>query len=251
MKSNFVHTGVLFSVATLAALVCAPADAGVVFSDSQFDLANYTATAYSSGVVATTIAQTSNGNPGSALQTSWTATGAFDLANGMLRSSFFYNPAVSGAIASIDVSIDRYGSRTINGALTPFSTYTLRPLIFQNGNFYEAVSSPVNAISDGVNVWVTLQLNSLAAADFGLYDFSTGVRNSAINPDFNAGMTFGFISAVSFGASGVTVAETRNDNWIVRVNTVSEPSGLIAGLGLVAALCFGGRTRFSTGRRSG
>lgn len=251
MRSNVLQTGVLFSVAMLAAVACAPANAGVVFSDSQFDLPNYTATAYSSGAVATTITQTANGNPGSALQTSWTATGAFDLANGVLRSSFFYNPAISGAIASIDASIDRIGSRTINGAPVPFSTYSWRPLIFQNGNFYQAVSLPVNAISGGVNVWVTLQLNSLTAADFGLYDFSTGVLNSAINPDFNAGMTFGFISAFSSGASGVTVAETRNDNWIVRVNTVSEPSSLITGLCLVVALCFGGRTRFSAGRRSG
>ena len=85
-------------------ITAVPAGAGV-FSDTTFNTVDYTLTTYAAPLVTTTLGQTTSGNPGTALEGTFSAPGANP--NGelyvALNNTFVYNPAVSGAIASLDV----------------------------------------------------------------------------------------------------------------------------------------------------
>ncbi len=219
------------SAGFVAGSMAVAAQAAVItFSDTEFNLANYsTPSIFSSGAVSSNIVQTSSGNPGNALETSLRATGPFQFTAGVVRNGFTYNPAQFGAVSTIDVSLDRIALRTINGVPDIVSTYTLRPLILQGGNFFQAVSPPIiGTNANNENVWATLSLANLTAIDFGLYDFATGILDTAIHPNFNDTMTLGFITAIfGDGASVTTAALTRNDNWQVTLTTVPEPSTVV------------------------
>jgi hypothetical protein len=163
------------------------------------------------------------------------ALGPFSFSAAAVRTSFTYDPALSGAVSTIDVSLDRIATRSIDGVADNVSTYSLRPLIVQGGLFYQPI---VVADFAGNSLWITMSLSGLGASDFGLWDTFADTTSSTINPDFNAPMFFGFVSSRFASGDGITPTtftqtQTINDNWVVTLRTVPEPGTLaLLGLGL-------------------
>jgi hypothetical protein len=220
----------LFLAAAL--LLCSKAgSADVVFSDSTFNLLNYSESPqFSSGTISTFQQCANCGNPGTALQINnsfATGTGAFALA--FINNGFTYIPTTQGAILSISASVDK--NEGINFAATGLGN-TFRPTIEQDGNFYlAAIPGPTltTGATGGATGYNTISQSGLTAANFQKYDFTTGsfvagTPNFAGDPIF-LGLTQ--ITTLSGAPAGATFFADY-DNLVLRVATaVPEPSALV------------------------
>src|SRR3954470_18452210 len=136
-----------------AAASIGPAMADVVFTDSTFNLANYTQTAPFSNDPSASLAVAqcpSCGVSGSGLQTVATFTSSpvgTLVGETLINNLFSYNPQMQGAIASIDASVAKNIFTTITG--TGFGN-TFRLTIEQGGIFYQAAipGLPFNGPND-------------------------------------------------------------------------------------------------------
>jgi hypothetical protein len=142
-----------------------------------------------------------------------------------------FDPTVSGAIATIDFSIDG-----LQPAGQGASGGTVAPIVMQDGILYQGPGEPMPE-----SEWTAHQFTGLTADNFA------EVGMPASHPDFSAAGAvtgFGWVFVVS-SANGNPVARTVGfDNWTLRVTTVPvvgapEPGTLallvlgIAGLGLI------------------
>ena len=223
--------------------------AGVVFTDSTFNLAGYSTTpTFMTPAVTLTYGQCpSCGNPALGLQIvvneTTAAGGAADV--GFVNNLFTYDPGTQGAISSIDAQVDKnllidVGNTNGFGIGTTFGN-TFRPLISQGGLYYLAAiagptlpgptSSGPYSMSTGYN---TLSQAGLLATNFTQYDFATGVFGIA-HPNFAAGvLSFGLgqISSVGTGFTNTTTT-AQYDNLRINVTSVPEPGTLaLFGFGL-------------------
>ena len=189
-------------------------DGDVAFTDGAFDLNNYQITTYNpSSLVATAVQNPSAGNPGAALEIQITFPApqgvTYEVDQAFVNTSFTYNPATQGAIASISASVDKAFPTAIGGA-----TSTFRPLIEQNGNYYlGAISGPSTA------GFTTIAQAGLTAADFQLFDYTQGQFNAQQHPDFSASgssLQFGLASRV-YNYNSTTV-EILYDNLAIVVH---------------------------------
>ncbi len=234
----------------LAVLAASSAHAGaIVYSDSTFNPGDYTIQAYqSSPGILVSATQTTAGHPGTAAEASLVSTDPnFSLVVGFLNTGFNYNPATNGALASLDVSLDRYLLPLVDGVDVGFNPFTLRTFIEQGGQTFQAIESFPGLPAGQSDQWLTLAASNLTAADFGLYDFSSNSLNSAINPDFSQTIdAFGFGMRTSGGGTGTQfVSMLKADNWLLTLHTVPEPDSLaLAALGAVAM----GVSRYSRAR---
>lgn len=247
-----MSTASILSRLCLAIGLVAPfvsAQAGVVYSDGTFNPVDYNVQIYKSNAGATvTTGQTlTGGNPGAAA-TVFTSTNGLGPANiivGFFRPNFTYDPVVSGAIQGIDVSLDRYAQPSVNEMPITVGALTLRTFVVQGLSIYQAVET-LPAVT---GAYTTLSATNLTAADFGLFDFTTGTLLSGINPNFAAPIEFGFGIRIAPGTppSGVETADLRADNWRVTVNarpnTVPEPSTLVLALTPLAVLAWARRRK--------
>jgi hypothetical protein len=147
-----------------------------------------------------------------------------------------YNPAISGAIASLNFAIDTE-CLTCSGDGQGFGA-----VIQQNGHTY------INFLGDtfGPTSWNTSTTNGLVAADFSLIDLSqVSYVDSAIHPDFSHSgglILFGFLTANnSPGGSGGFTKSAGYDNFLVDINTAATqlPAALplfATGLGALGLL---------------
>lgn len=237
-----VVTGVLAAAAGAA-------PAAVVFSDGAMAIAGFSAMPLfaSPGITVTSSTTSALGNPPDALKASFgRVSGQSDYAYlaGYLYAAFTYSPGVSGAVATLDVSIDRAGDFRADDVPVPGLTLTGRPMVFQDGKYFMAVSAPV--VPTGMPTLDTIAMPGLTAADFSLVDFSTGVLDGSSHPDFaGSAMQFGFaMRALLTGRSPTEVVQidTYADNFRLQVNpalAVPEPASWA--LLVVALLALGAR----------
>ena len=145
-------------------------------------------------------------------------------------------PGVSGAIGTIDASLDRFilGDQINHIGV---STYTLRILAVQGGNVYESISS---FAGDGGSIWHSFAASNLTVNDFGLFSSSNLVgADFTSHPDFSGGpITFGF--AMARGGTTIPFNDVlRADNFDLTINgAVPEPAAwtmMLAGFGGLGA----------------
>jgi MYXO-CTERM domain-containing protein len=224
------------------------------FTDGTFATSNYTLGSFAdSSVTIGAFGQTGNGNPGTALEgmTSSTGVNAQGVLLTALNNTFVYNPTTSGAISTIDVSLQRYADFTDAGAESAVGSYTLRLLAEQDGTLYQATFTSGPFGIDG-GFWVGLSQAGITADQFTVLnsaDFATGGTTTGLNFDGDA-ITFGFAMRASgavLSGSGAPspddqTTDMRADNFGVSVHSSSptpEPASwalMLAGFGGLGAV---------------
>ncbi|MBL8227362.1 MAG: PEP-CTERM sorting domain-containing protein [Bryobacterales bacterium] len=203
---------------------------GAIFQDSVLSLGDYTVFENTSPNLSQAFSNTAIGNPANGLRLAVRVPiGAHTSTYALMRGAFAYDPAALGAItgisASVDVRVD-----VLLGSLF-FSGWDL--WIQQGGNLY--FHDIGAAAAEGV--FQSFPVNGLQAADFTLFDFSTGSVNAAAHPNFTQPMIFGFGSRDSYNVPDPVVEriDIYFDNLSITVSSVPEPSTFgLAGLALVA-----------------
>ncbi len=119
------------------------ATANTTFSDSTFNLSDYSISKFQTGVAdVAVVSQTlTGGNPGAAIQsvinTPATGGSTFYATQYFTNSTFHYDPSNQGAIGSIDASADLYVSIAVGDVPLNFSLYEFGVFsIMQAGNIY-------------------------------------------------------------------------------------------------------------------
>ena len=233
-----------FTRATVAALTlgfASVAGASIVFNDPTVSPASYTTLIYSNDpTVNIAVSATASGNPGAALQVLFTNSGgpvnvmSFE---GFINPAFAYNPALQGAIQNVDFSNDRYVD--FGATINPLLTVSSRVLLLQGGKYYFA--SFLDPQVRGA-FYTSAAPSPFSAANFGLFDFTTGASDPLQHPDFSSAgslIDFGFASRFNLNTAGAPFALNgvyRFDNISIGINAVPEPSALaLVCLGLAAA----------------
>jgi len=233
--------GSISAVAFLAWTAISQA-APVTFSDGVFSDADWTAQkildgAFSSFQVAT------GGNPGE-----FRETDHLNLNTGQsifvvnLRTSAVYNPSITGAISSIDISFD---AKFLGGS-TGTSQFSVR-LAFEQGGIIFVPLTVGTALGPG-NGQPGLAFQSFSLPGFTPTDFVTiGPSGSLDFSSSGAPITFGYVTSDTLQADNGFV-KGAVDNWSVTVhpsNGTSVPefssSFLLFGLSLLALLPFARR----------
>jgi hypothetical protein len=221
-----------------ATLTLAHTAQGVTLSDTEFDPAQYQVQLFpGQGHSYTVTTSPSAGNPGAALQLhAQIAAPGFGTTVGRVlafSNSLSYDPALQGAIGSLDWSFDKWVTVVQPAGLGLANGVTL--LLEQGGRYY-LNGAPLPSAQ---NTWHTGSATGLVAASFvELIDPASGAVNSASHPDFSAGlMRFGL--SAGFGAAGNLSIETigRYDNLLLSITPVPEPAS--AALWLAGLLLLG------------
>src|SRR4051812_19120836 len=183
------HIGIAKASSLLLALMVtggAPPAMAAVFTDTTFNVADYSASIYQTGGAAINFSQTpTGGNPGSALEvaTRVSATGIeeFHSEEYFVNRQFNYDPQSQGIVNSIDFSLDRYFQVTEG---FPISSIFATILIVQGSKFYaHSVSLPV-----ATGIFQTATANGLQARDFYLItDLASLTTDLSKHPDFAGG----------------------------------------------------------------
>jgi hypothetical protein len=205
------------------AISMANAWSDVIFSDSTFNPADWSATPVFKSDPGMTVAAgqcASCGNPGPAWDIFVTdGTSAGETADfGFLNSTFTYDPATQGAIVSIADSADR------DFTTSDFGTHStsLNLLIEQDGNFFVAPGHSFT-FTGTTTGFISLSNADIVAADFQKIDFTTGVFSPG-TPNFDGDpMQFGFVGLHSGIPAETTEAVTDNLNIDIKV---PEPASL-------------------------
>jgi hypothetical protein len=225
-------------MATMIAL-SSPAAAQTV-SDSTFLDANWALTQFSAGNGGSSTAtqSLSGGNPGAFRNVTDVLVSASGGNNTVVLSTsiytpFTYNPAVSGAITSVNYSEDAACTGGCFGA-----GQSTGPALLQGGDLFILSSSSV--ITGPLGTWTNHALSGLTAADFGVVNVTSPtptIFDNTQHPDFSAGgapIQFGFFRANSTGVNqtGYTLS-AGIDNWRVTIAAVSAIPTL-SGWGMIA-----------------
>jgi hypothetical protein len=137
----------------------------------------------------------SDGNPGDYWRIEHTYggnSGGGHLISGHLNSGAIYNPAVQGALTSLDYEFD---ARVINGGASNGVAYGA--LLQQSGNVYIGGFATLGPLTS----WTTLQFLNLTSANFGLVGAAVGQPNFSVS---GAPITLGFFASNGTGNSSQT-----------------------------------------------
>ena len=196
---------------------------GALFTDTTFDVADYSAYVYQTGGAVINFSQTlTGGNPGSALQvtTEVPATGVerFNSEEYFVNRQLSYSPETQGILSSIDFSLDRYFQVTDG---FPIVSIFATILIVQDGNFYaHSVSLPV-----ATGIFQTGAASGLQASDLYLItDFATLTTDVSKHPNFAGGpIQFGFATGwFSSPHTRAITVDVRSDNFSISLRAVPE-----------------------------
>jgi hypothetical protein len=231
------------SVALTMFMASVPAFSDVIFTDTTFNLADYTVTTPFKSDSASTVSDAqcaSCGNPGQALQILMSLPNSGDeIALGFINNTFSYNPLTQGAISTISASADK--NITLNQSGTDLGN-TFRPLIEQDGNFYLA-AIPGPAVTGSTTGFNTLSQAGLTASSFQRFDFSTGAFVAG-SPNFSGdAMLFGLGQVTILGGEKNVSFEADYDNLKLDIVSTPEPSTLKLLAGLLALLAAFGLAR--------
>jgi hypothetical protein len=219
----------LLGAGFLAAAPLATAEAGVfTVSDANFANfgTNYSVNSFASGNggTQTPAQQLSGGNPGSFLQITNNINagpvGGSSIANiFVIQLGSGYTPSVSGAITTIDFSmnlIKLFQSQ-------PGLAVNASPAVRQNGRFYLVPGTFIT----GSAAWTPLSQTGFTANDFKeAINDPTGATffNSGSTPNFASGSAIEFGWAYptggAVGSPGFTTI-AGFDNWVTTVNTIA------------------------------
>jgi hypothetical protein len=234
------RTGLITAAVIMLYLTHAPAFADISFSDSTFNLGDYTTTPqppFSSDGIASLVFSQCICNGANALQAFGTFNSASpELVGGtLINNSFTYNPGTQGIINSIDAEVDKNIFTDLPGQ--GFGN-TFRITLRQGTTFYEdpIPGTPFNGPSTaGTTGFLTISGIGLLSSNFIEFDPLTGVTDPTLHPDFN-GPTMLFGLTQLSGTTGVGTITALYDNLNIDVHTgavtpVSEPGtlGLMAG----------------------
>jgi hypothetical protein len=226
-----------------AVLVFTARATAVSFTDTTFNLANYSESIGTTSGATVSFAQCpSCGHPGQALQILVTFATTADAAGvGFVNNSFAYNPSVV-PIASINASVDKNVSSNI-----PFNPSTtiptaFWPLIEQDGLFYLApVSGPT--YHGGTTGYLHHSQSGLVATDFTQFNFTTGTFGTA-HPDFAGDLMLFGLAQLTGAAINNENAEIDYDNLKLSITAVPEAGSTgvlllcsLAALLLVSRMC--------------
>ena len=226
------HSLRVLSIIVAIGCIGAPATAATIsFVDTTFNLSDYgTVPVFKTDPAATiAISQTlTDGNPGAGLVIDYTipSSTSFSSMAGFANSTFVYDPSTQGAITSVDWSIDKWAMLSVT-----FLGSTVRPLVFQNGNYYQFAQS-IPAVPE---TWISTSIPGLQANQFDLFNYTTGTFDTTQHPDF-AGNPLLFGLAASFSSSfaqpTAVNAQFRWDNLSIQVHSdptqpVPEPGTLM------------------------
>ena len=207
----------------------------VTFSDGTFADVNWSAAKLidsTAGAAATFSAGqgAAGGNPGSYRQVTHTFN-VGDIFVGHLLNAAVYDPAVSGAIATID-----YGYDLISLNPSPNEQVFYAILLFQNGTYYRSAGEVVVTSPS----WSAFSRTGLVATQF-----IRMVGSGPAAPDFSASaspVTAGYWSA-NTSTGGLHTTVSLIDNWTIRFNPVVTPEPEIAVLLAIGLACLAGRAR--------
>jgi hypothetical protein len=227
--SEFTSRVALAGVILVSALTAASATTALFDGDFTTVTATPTFTTDPTGSTASASVCVNCGNPGATIQTTFdattsTAVGSINSTIGVVDNLLSYNPAVQGAIISIDASISK--DLIFSGGSPGTSGNGFRPMIKQGVNYYAAFlqGGPPFSIP-GTSGWLTLSGSNLTANNFILYDFSTGTTNGTMHPDFAGDeILFGILSVGIYTAGAVSTA--YSDNLSFTVNQTPLPAAL-------------------------
>ena len=228
-KHQSCQSLILFTVILFAA---APIEAGTIsFFDGTFNNSNWNDTKIldPGGTASFTAFQVgSGGNPGSFQQTNQTLNQT-PIGVSHLNPGFTYNPAVQGAITSINVSSDQIEFSPLAGFEVVYSI-----LIFQNSTYYIAALDNLNQSS-----WTNFSFTGLTASDFtSAFNGFTLPGPGPAEPNFSstgAPIEFGFFSGnTSIGSLFNTSSGIDNLSITLNTQSVPEPvSVMLLNVGLV------------------
>lgn len=217
-----VRSYLLGTITGFAALVSSSARAGPTFTDSTFNLADYTVVGpdkSNAGITITYDQCATCGNPGQALQLIITVPTSGMSAIGFLNNNFTYDPSVQGAVSSIFESEDKNFTTTSSGTFGS----NFRSLLYQNGNYYVSGIPFPSFTGPGTTGYQTAS-GTLSANDFTLYNFLT-LSFGVGHPDFSTSGTNFQLGIVSIGNNNSAATnESDFDNLLFSINPVPEPS---------------------------
>lgn len=251
----------IWQAGALATLLWAsPGFAGTVFTDGSFTdwgITGYLSGPYESlngGTSADTLA--TQGNPGAAYRIILgVPDGVGSIQWGIAlaaaySSSIVYNPSASGALNSIDASLDFNCVSSVNchGSGEDFG-FAIR----QGGlDFIDTATNLNSGNVLPIDQWHTSSASGLSASDFSLVNLQLSgyLTNNAVHPDFTAAgapISIGFY-AVNWAGGSPYGETTYYDNFSATVNDqvgAPEPSSVILAMTGFAVLFIRCRKRLA------
>jgi hypothetical protein len=200
----------IIAIGSILCLLAVPAFAGVSFFDGTLaSLSNDgTPQVWSSNPsVVTSIQQiTSGGNPGDAPADQPVVSGwHLRRLTGIDSQRVSYEPGTQGALTSISSSDDKFIHIETQFDLKGSN---IRALILRGGNYYVWPGS----VDPQLDMWIS-GVGTLGAGDFGLLNFSDGLVDFGVHPNFDSGvMQLGMTNEFSVELDGPTDVTIDYDN---------------------------------------
>ncbi len=213
------NCGFAMALIFILAVVTGSESVAATFSDGIFNGGDWSSTQITSSGTLTALQNSSGGNPDQFYQVNHiNFTGYFFAVH--YKNTAIYNPAIQGAIQTVDWALDAKAITNYAGIGVAFSivlqqdgkNYIPNPIV--NPNYYRLN----NSVS-----WSSYGATGMTASDF--YDLAEYLNNGTLvnHPDFASSgspILFGFVTT-NDNSTATASRAAGFDNWQVTVNTVN------------------------------